>query len=943
MMKLELFMYNADSLQVRWLTMLKQFIKFMSGSDLRSFRTDISRQNRMAIRYFALAGIPVSIGGIAAQTIIKGVPSLTQNSVWMLIYFLALVLINRFAIPDECRWSTPLVYLLSAPVMVVSILLGTVWDPSHQALTYLMFMVVMPVFILDLPWRVLAVMAGWNAVFLLLCYTIKEPQTRRGDLVHVVEFFISSISVTMVVLKLRFDVIRGQERVRFHMEHDTLTGTRNRQSFEANLPAYLNRRLIVLMGDLDQLAMINDFYGREVGDDVLASFASVLQELFGEEHVYRYGGDELLCVIPDGEEPDCLDKIERCRQKLATQYEGGQHTSTCSFGYVAGRPTDADTFRNMVQLADIQVHKAGRQNQEGTLGCAYDEGALRAGIVEANISTHLKAYETNQLTGLPGMEYFIARCDEMLGTLVELDKRPVIGFLNLLRFQAFNDTFGYEQGDALARKLVELLHEVFPSRMIAYLSGGRFAVMCYLSEAEPGIERINRALAAYRPGYGVEVKAGFAEFHRGDYVISLLDKAKLSHDSVYSVKGAYFRLYDETIDDERHYRQYLVSHLDEAIEKGWIKVYYQPIIRTLSGEICNLEALSRWDDPQYGFLMPGRFIPILEQEWVVYKLNLHVVRQAIRDFKLLEEQGLPLVPISVNLSRRDFSECDMVREITAAMDEAGYPHELLKIEITESAFMENPELLRREVDRFQENGFQVWMDDFGSEYSTLNLLNELNFNLIKIDMRFMKNFSATGRNGIIIDDIIGMSKRLGITTLVEGVETEEQLAALNRLGSEKLQGFYFSRPVPLRELLDAIASGKLKPTEHGDRAAYYTLLGNVNLHAPLSENSGLGLTMSQSIPAGIIELYGDRCYMVRENEAMYDRRASLSSEPENDEQPLSALPECFVTALRQAAETDGWVYAHGANAQGRGLSIHARRVSEGTDGRAAMLVVVLPG
>ena len=138
---------------------------------------------------------------------------------------------------------------------------------------------------------------------------------------------------------------------------------------------------------------------------------------------------------------------------------------------------------------------------------------------------------------------------------------------------------------------------------------------------------------------------------------------------------------------------------------------------------------------------------------------------------------------------------------------------MIRIEITESAFTKNQELLKREVARFRENGFQVWMDDFGSEYSTLNLLQDLDFDLIKIDMQFMRNSSHSGKNLIIVSSVIDMAKQMGTATLVEGVETKEHLEILHEMGCDKLQGFLFDKPRPLDEVLAKVRDGSAMPIE----------------------------------------------------------------------------------------------------------------------------------
>jgi EAL domain-containing protein (putative c-di-GMP-specific phosphodiesterase class I) len=230
--------------------------------------------------------------------------------------------------------------------------------------------------------------------------------------------------------------------------------------------------------------------------------------------------------------------------------------------------------------------------------------------------------------------------------------------------------------------------------------------------------------------------------------ISLLDKARVAERSIHDDANVLYKLYDEQLDADVKFREYIVSHVDEAIECGYLEVYYQPIIRTSTREICNEEALSRWNDPEHGMIAPFRFIPPLEESRQIYKLSLHVVKQALADMRALNERGLPIIPVSVNLSRTDFLACDMVTEIANLVEEAGFEPWVLSIEITESAFTESQELLDTEVKRFHERGFAVWMDDFGSEYSTLNLLEQLDFDLVKLDMRFMRNFTNSGRNAI---------------------------------------------------------------------------------------------------------------------------------------------------------------------------------------------------
>ena len=775
--------------------------RFLMGDVIMDNKDETAKQNRLALRYFALAGVPVGLANVAAQSIIQGVATLTLQSLWLPLYYVILLFLERFVIPANCKRSTLLAYVVVSPALLVSILLGTVWDPTRQAITFLMIMVTAPVFILDRPIRLLGVMLGWNALFMTMCFVFKDPSTFRPDLIHALEFYLASMGVTSVVLGVRVESLRNLERTRYHLEHDVLTDTQNQRSLAMHANEYVGKQVFIAIGDIDHFTLLNDFYGHEIGDDLLLSFAELLKGLYGKERVYRYGGDEMLSILVDADADEGLSHIARAQEQLSALQPKDINTHlTSSFGYSFGTVTSDAELRQMIQLANIYAHQAKRRGEGKVIGGAYDKEALRAGIIESNMATHARAYEINQLTDLPSVAYFITRAEELLQHVIVADSHPTIGFVNLMRFHDFNNTFGYAQGDKLIRTMADLLRDFLPKRHIAYISGSQFAVMCYQREVDPLMQHLSRSLMEYMPGHALVAKAGFAEYEAGDSVIALLDSAKLAHDSIIEQRDKIYRIYDLGLDEEVRLRQYLISHLDEAIAKGWIKVFYQPIVHASSGEICNMEALARWDDPVYGFLPPYRFISVLERERIVYKLTLCMVSQILRDFGRLEQDGVPLVPVSVNLSRHDFFECDIVEEIRALVDESGYSRHLLNIEITESAFADDQGILKNEVDRFRSLGFAVWMDDFGSEYSTLNLLEHLNFDLIKIDMQFMRNFTSEGKNAIILADIVGMCRRLGVTTLVEGVETQEQYEILRQFGTDKLQGYLFSRPKSLDEL-----------------------------------------------------------------------------------------------------------------------------------------------
>ena len=245
--------------------------------------------------------------------------------------------------------------------------------------------------------------------------------------------------------------------------------------------------------------------------------------------------------------------------------------------------------------------------------------------------------------------------------------------------------------------------------------------------------------------------------------------------------------------------RYILEHFEEALEKGHIEAHYQPIYRALTGKICAVEALARWNDPELGMLSPMEFIGALEKHRLIYRLDLAILRRACACYRRLQGTDGPIHSFSVNFSRLDFEEPGLYDDVVAVLAEYQVPHEAIKIEITESVMLENWERFKALFDAFHAAGFSVWIDDFGSGYSSLNVLQEYNFDLLKIDMQFLKDSERNMKANTIIKNIISMSEELGIDTLTEGVETAKQFEKLYAMGCRLYQGYYFSKPVPLED------------------------------------------------------------------------------------------------------------------------------------------------
>jgi EAL domain-containing protein (putative c-di-GMP-specific phosphodiesterase class I)/GGDEF domain-containing protein len=336
--------------------------------------------------------------------------------------------------------------------------------------------------------------------------------------------------------------------------------------------------------------------------------------------------------------------------------------------------------------------------------------------------------------------------------------------------------------------------------------------------------------------------------------------------------------------------QYILSHLDQALEEGWVQVYYQPVIRTLTRELCGMEALARWVDPELGLLPPSIFIRPLEEAELIHRLDLKILDLVCENYQRLVEKGEPVIPVSFNLSRHDFEACDIVSLVNACVNSHDMPHSMLHVEITESLLGHDPHYMHAQVKRLHDMGYEVWMDDFGSEYSSLNILKDFDFDELKIDMKFLSDFSVRSRK--IITSVVHMAKAIEIQTLAEGVETEEQFRFLRTIGCEKTQGYYFGKPLPYDESV-ANVEAKGIPIEHLEKRKYHSRIGKVNfMDATLfTRDNTLKKSddaMNDQVPLAIVEMERGRAsYLLANDEYIAQYRSiQLHSVDDDPNAPL---------------------------------------------------------
>ena len=281
---------------------------------------------------------------------------------------------------------------------------------------------------------------------------------------------------------------------------------------------------------------------------------------------------------------------------------------------------------------------------------------------------------------------------------------------------------------------------------------------------------------------------------------------------------------------------FLKDNFAKALKNGHIRAFFQPIYRAMTGEVMCTEALARWIDPDIGLISPDKFIPVLEQCDLITDLDMEILRQTCEFYSELRDLGHPLHCFSVNLSRQDFRHKELYDRIVSILNGYDVPYDAIKIEITESLMLENTDIFRGTLEKLNNIGFSIWMDDFGSGYSSLNVLKNYNFDLMKFDMLFLRDFSAKGQK--LFASMINMAKSLGIKTLAEGVELEEHRHFLQSAGCESLQGFFFSKPVSKDDFISMIKSGSIRLESVEDRD-YWSEIGRLNLLSayPLNDYS----------------------------------------------------------------------------------------------------------
>ena len=512
---------------------------------------------------------------------------------------------------------------------------------------------------------------------------------------------------------------------------------------------------------------------------------------------------------------------------------------------------------------------------EGAYESSAEAGAPQVGASLSkalHAESLLQASRYDTLTGLPSMTHFFELAHSGRKAILEAGGQPALLYTNLSGMKHYNRRHGFAGGDELLRSFSQLLAQRFGSDCCCRIGQDHFAAFCD-AYAQPGIEANLRGLFTdFKELVGTEnvgVKVGVYSESMGHVDVSTsCDRAHYACNAAGSDYHSRYEYYNRSMEEEQELRQYLIDNLDRALEERWVKVFYQPIVRAANGRVCDEEGLARWMDPERGPLAPSAFIPVLEEAQLIYKLDLYMVDRILEKLRDQAAAGLYLVPQSVNLSRSDFDACDMVEEIRRRVDEAGVGRDKITIEITESVIGRDFEFMKRQVERFRDLGFQVWMDDFGSGYSSLDVLQSIRFDLIKFDMHFMRQFDEGDKSRIILTELVRMTLSLGLDSVCEGVEREDQVRFLREIGCSKLQGYYYTKPIPMEEIVRRNRLGIQIGFENPEETEYYSTLGHINLYdltAITHEDANVLDHYFDTVPVALMEVQDGKARYTRYN------------------------------------------------------------------------------
>ncbi len=407
--------------------------------------------------------------------------------------------------------------------------------------------------------------------------------------------------------------------------------------------------------------------------------------------------------------------------------------------------------------------------------------------------------QQDELTGVYNKQYFYERAAQMI---LESKEDMCIVMMDVINFKMVNDMFGLENGDKLLRYLAQDLIGTCEGKdiLLARFNADHF-YMCMTIEDFDDIlfpRKYKRT-----PVENIDIRVRYGVFKVGEHkdlpVNIMCDRANIAvHDA--DEKANEYMFYYTDKDRERMIKQQEIeADMERALERNEFCVFIQPKYDIYKKRVVGGEALARWKHPQKGMISPAEFIPVFEKNGFIRFLDYFIWEETCKVVAAMKKQGYDSYPISINVSRAHFYRNEFQHVLTELIDKYKLKPDDLELEITESIYVEDSDLINNKILELRELGFKIAMDDFGSGYSSLNMLKEIPIDIIKMDLKFLDSSENIEKSHKILDSLVDLAKRLELSVVIEGVETEEQVEFLQGIGEMSAQGYYFSKPLEKRK------------------------------------------------------------------------------------------------------------------------------------------------
>jgi len=414
--------------------------------------------------------------------------------------------------------------------------------------------------------------------------------------------------------------------------------------------------------------------------------------------------------------------------------------------------------------------------------------------------------EIDALTGIYNREAFYEKTVELLQQ--NSGMRYNLLYFDINCFKIINDLFHVETGNLILKTAGTYFKTITEGIGLAgHMEADHFAVCMPddMLDIDILLEGIDNAIFSLGIKNNILFYAGI--YSVDDVLLPVDQMCDRAHMALNTIKGRYktrYAYYDEKMRETLLEEQMMLREMEFALSEGQFCVYYQPVYSIKAGRAVSAEALVRWRHPAAGLIPPARFVPLFERNGFVVRLDRFAWEDVCRMLSSRIRAGLPVVPVSVNVSRLNFYDSDFCDTVVSLLKKYDLDPSLLRLEITESAYTDNPTQLMNVLKKLQSLGLKILMDDFGSGYSSLNMLRNLAVDILKIDMSFVRDLENSQRAPAILRRVVEMAHDLRMGIVVEGVETKAQLDFLSSIGCDKIQGYYFAKPMPQKDFLARI-------------------------------------------------------------------------------------------------------------------------------------------